>query len=100
MNYSNDSDAQFSGPSCLPLPSSSGLLRAGFSASALILLPRYRLGSTSRAVRQTQNLWSSARKETRPLSPSAANIAPRGLARMAERRFSNLPSRLPATKWR
>jgi hypothetical protein len=100
MNYTIDSAAQFCGPACWDLHSFSGLLRAGFSASALISLPHYRLGSTSSAVHQTQNLLSSARKETRPISRSPANIAPQGLAPMAERRFSNQVSHFPETKWR
>ena len=100
MNYTNDSAAQFSGPACWPLPSFSALLQAGFSASALISHPHYRLASTSPAIRQTQTLLSSARKEKRPISPLSANIAPQGLAPMAERRFSNQASHFPATKWR
>src|SRR6202790_2004333 len=98
MTYTNDSVAQFSGPACSPLPSFSVLLRAGFSASALISHPHYRLASTSPAIRQTQNLLSSARKEKRPTSPLSASTAPQGLAPMAERRFSNQSSRLLATK--
>jgi len=100
MNYTIDSASQFSGPACWDLPSFSGLLRAGFSASALISLPHYRLASTSPAIRQTQNLLSSARKETRLISRSPANIAPQELAPMAARRFSNQASRFPETKWR
>src|SRR5882762_2846697 len=100
MNYTNDSVVQFSGPAFWDLPSFLALLRAGFSASALISHPHYRLASTSPAIRQTQNSLSSARKEKRPTSPLSANTAPQGLAPMAERRFSNPPSRLPATKWK
>src|SRR5258708_18013522 len=100
MNYTIDSAAQFSGPACSDLPSFSALLQAGFSASALISHPHYRLASTSPAIRQTQTLLSSARKETQPISRSPANIAPQVLAPMAERRFSNHPSHFPETKSR
>src|SRR6266481_1856397 len=100
MNYTIDSAAQFSGPACWDLPSFSALLQAGFSASALISHRHYRLASTSSAIRQTQTLLSSARKEKRPMSPSSANIALEGLAPMEERRFSNQASHFPATKWR
>src|ERR1700676_5554343 len=99
MNYTIDSAAQFSEPACWDLPSFSGLLRAGFSASALISLPHYRLASTSQAIRQTQNLLSSARKEPRPISRSPANIALQGLAPMEERRFSNQASHFPEPRW-
>jgi hypothetical protein len=97
MNYTNDSVVQFAGPACWDLPSFSALLRAGFSASALISHPHYRSASTSPAIRQRQNLLSSARKETRPISRSSANIALQGLAPMEERRFSNQASHFLAT---
>ena len=100
MNYTIDSAAQFSGPACWDLPSFSALLQAGFSVSALISHPRCHLASTSSAIRQTQTLLSSARKEKRPMSPSSANIALQGLAPTGERRFSNQASHFPATKWR
>src|SRR5258708_19763736 len=96
MNYTIDSAAQFSGPACSDLPSFSALSQAGFSASALISHPHYRLASTSPAIRQTQTLLSSARKEKRPISPLSANIPPPRLPPMAQRRFSNPPSHFPA----
>jgi len=100
VNYTNGSAAQFSGLACSPPPSFLGLSRAGFSAYGLISLRRYRLGSTSPAVRQTQTLWSSARKEQRRPSLSAVNTALRGLAPMGELPFSSQPSRFPATRSR
>ena len=77
-----------------------GLIAGWVFGIRLISLPPYRLASTSPAIRQAQTLWSSARKEQRPPSPSSVNIAPQGLAPMAERRFSNQPSHFPATKSR
>ena len=100
MNYTNDYGAPFSGPACWPLPSFSDSLRAGFSASALISPPRSRAAFTLAAIHPAQVLWSSARKEQRPPSPSAVNIALRGLALMAEHLFLNPPSHFRATSLR
>ena len=100
MNYANESAAPSSGPACWPHPFLSDSLQLGFSESVSISLPRYRAAFTSSAIRPAQSSWSSALKVQRPPSPSAVNIALRVLAPMAERPFSNPPSRFPATKWR
>ena len=100
MNYTNDYGAPFSGPACWPLLSFSDSLRAGFSGSVSISLRHCRGAFTSPANRPVQTSWSFARKEQRPPSPSAVNIALRGLALMAERLFSNPPLHFRATWWR
>ncbi len=97
MNYTNDYGAPFSGPACWPLLSFSDSLRAGFSGSVSISLRHCRGAFTSPANRPAQTSWSFARKEQRPPSPSAVNIALRGLALMAEHLFSNPPSHFRAT---
>ena len=56
-----------------------GSLRLGFR-HRVNLTPSLPLGFSLPAIRQRQNLLSSARKETRPISRSSANIAPQGLA--------------------
>src|SRR5580692_7522071 len=100
MNYVNDSAALFSGLACWPRPSLSDSLQAGFLASVLISHRPFRSAYTSPAVRGTQILSSSVRKERQQPFPSAVNIALRGFAQMAERLFSNLSSHFQATKSR
>src|ERR1700730_16114209 len=100
MNYVNDSDAPFCGPACWLLPSFSDSLQAGFSASVLTSLHRFRAVFTSPAIRPVRILWSSVRKEQRHPSPSAVNIALPELPPMVEHLFSTPPLHFPATRYR